>query len=200
MHRSFVQRIKFVVFADELELRAHQVDMHSTGPIKLQRSQQQQLRRLDVSFPRSTQSAVHYKCSRTSTNRTPESEASDQRPPQTSYHFRAISTIFGPVPEDLTKRLQTVSLLEARNQDLLNSLNSLNLQPNVIALIQKSCQDYQKNVITADELIRRLDSWIGYQALHGKTWSREQKRQGPPVEDGCLATRGSNQEGSREGT
>ena len=94
---------------------------------------------------------------------------------------RAITTIFGPVPEDLTKRLQTLSLLEARNQDLLNSLDSLNLQPNVIALIQKSCQDYQRNVITADELIRRLDSWIGYQTLHGKTWSKEQKKQGPPA-------------------
>lgn len=174
------KELKFVVFADELELKAHQVDMHSTGPIRLQRSQQQQLRRLDVSFQRPSDIVSQASVPRSRDGRAADGRVSDQRVPQTTTTSRGISTIFGPVPEDLTKRLQTMSLLEARNQDLLNALNSLNLQPNAIALIQKSCQDYQGSVITADELIRRLDSWIGYQTLHGKTSSKDQKKPAPP--------------------
>lgn len=171
------RELKFVVFADELELRAHQADMHAvigTG-VRLQRSQQQQLRRIDVSFQRPQMS---------SRSIPPQEQAAPQVVAQPAVQKTAntgeaamVETVFGAVSpsSDIARRMQSLSLLGAQNRDFLCSLQDppLSLSPKIVSLVQQACREYEAGHITADELVRRLAAWIGYDNLRAAPTSSE---------------------------
>ena len=149
---------KFIAFATELELKAHVLEVHPIDPSrKIQRSGQTAIRRLDLSFPyqrsSSTRSSEHA--------RTEQATASSR----VSTPENTISTIFGLIPPELIRRLQTVSTLDTRNRELLQRIDQLGLNRDEITT---ACTSYNAGQYGADELVRRLSGLIPYEVLRGQ--------------------------------
>lgn len=146
--------VKFVVFENEIELKAHMAQVHMDK--KLQRSQQRQLQRIDVAFmPTYNNSSNSFSRSR-STNNTQNSatrvalEPLMQTPPQDSSRF------FFPPSGQIQSGSWT--LLEARNEELTNEFSKLHLET---AVIKSLCHDYQSSKLSARDLMARLHHSLG---------------------------------------
>lgn len=150
------RELKFIVFDNELEYKAHQAEVHLSHQ-KLQRSQQRQLQRLNISFSGgNTATAEHASPGKSSTspsNSDPLKLTSDQR------NQIATNLIYGEVTDDLANRLQSLSLYQNRNDEFIESILRASLHFN-----QKQVQDlfevaraYQKNQLSGMEFILKIE-------------------------------------------
>jgi hypothetical protein len=144
------KELKFVVFENELEYKAHQAEVHLSHQ-KMQRSQQRHLQRLNISFgggQEQTQAAV-----------APTPEAlrltSDQR------NQIGLNLVYGQVTDDLANRMQSLSLYQTRNDAFLESLRGpYHLDQSQIQRILDAARAYQRNETSATEFVLKLEKII----------------------------------------
>lgn len=157
------RELKFVVFENELEYKAHQAEVHLAHQ-KLQRSQQRQLQRLNINFGEqgnygnSIGGSNNNNTLGNTTNITssPLKLTNDQR------NQIALNLVYGEVTDDLANRLQSLSLYQNRNDEFIESLRgTFHLNQNQIKSIFEAARAYQKNEISATELILRIEKVLG---------------------------------------
>ena len=148
---ALCKELKFVVFENELEYKAHQAEVHLSHQ-KLQRSQQRQLQRLNISFG-SAETTAHIPSS-SSSSPSPLKLTGDQR------NQIGSSLVFGEVTDDLANRLQSLSLYQNRNDEFLESLRggNLNLSQNQLQVLFKDARSYQNGDCSATELLLKIET------------------------------------------
>lgn len=170
--------LKFVVFDNELEYKAHRAELHLTN-VKMQRSAQKQFRRLDLdySFGGSSASAGSGTQRQGRDGNRRDEERSVQTPPVTTaappppkpdpLPRSVIRHLFyGEAISDLAQRLQSLNMYEQRNLDLAASLqHDYKLAEATVGSIKGFCRQFQKGDLTASELTLKLDAIMGHEKL-----------------------------------
>ena len=153
---------KFVVFENELELKAHMAQVHMDK--KLQRSQQRHLQRLDGAFlpsssaPNQRRPTSNRDVSQPQTANAPTPPHVPQPPPQA---VQDSSKFFFPPAGSI--QTGSWSLLEGRNEELSVEFSKLHLET---ASIKALCREYQASKLTARDLIARLHQSLGTELFH----------------------------------
>ena len=158
--------LKFVVFETEIEYKAHLAEMHmgrdsNTGAGRMQRSAQNQLRRVDPSFVFETVSSA---------NRSAAARPSQPPPPAPIIPPSiAVAPVVG---EDilfngsqdsmsaLLGRLESLTIYEESNREVLRHLQN-QLSNADIAQVRQICSAYQKDQIGIVEMFTRLTRLFG---------------------------------------
>lgn len=171
------RELKFIVFENELEYKAHQAEVHLAHQ-KLQRSQQRQLQRLNINF--GEQGAQYGNISTNSgsphahAHARPQTLTQTQAQAQTSNSKQqlkltndqrnqiATNLVYGEVTDDLANRLQSLSLYQNRNDEFIESLRgTFHLNQNQIKSILEAARAYQKNESSATDLILKIEKVLG---------------------------------------
>lgn len=181
--------LKFIVFADELELKAHLAQVHSdsflSGSSRGQRSTQMQLRRLDISFGGPSSSSTSGNTLDTPNNgRNPRDEKSTrqntsnrnsypknqkagvEKIPLTTDEMPQIDStilLYGKamIPM-LAGRIQSMSLYEQRNREMLRSLSDdYGLSQEQVSTVHGLCLSYQNGRLGALLMVTQLHALLG---------------------------------------
>lgn len=159
------RELKFIVFENELEYKTHQAEVHLSHQ-KLQRSQQRQLQRLNISF--NTPSSPSSNTASSSNHPTMNSGvAAPSQPPSlklTSDQRNQIATnlIYGEVTDDLANRLQSLSLYQNRNDEFIDTIlrRNLHLNQKQIQELFEISREYQQNKLSGTEFILKIEKLI----------------------------------------
>ena len=169
------RELKFVVFETDTELKLHMAQVH-VNTQKMQRSHQQQLHRINVSFQVSSrnQDAPASPSPRSgprAANLAPVGPASQQPAPapapvpqltKSQREQIASNFLFGSLPEDLTSRLQSLSLYQQRNDQFLEAMRTVHhLNADQRAKLQEAAREYQGNELAADRFVLKVESVVG---------------------------------------
>lgn len=154
------KELKFIVFENELEYKAHQVEMHLSHQKQLQRSQQRQLQRLNISFTGPDRAGSDGNRTQGQTNNTsttsPQSQQPGNRLTQIQKDQIGSNLVFGEVTDELSNHLQSLSLYQQRNDTFMDSLRS-HLNPVQVQSILKEARAFQKGEIQGYDIIGRLE-------------------------------------------
>ena len=170
------RELKFVVFENELEYKAHQAEVHLAHQ-KLQRSQQRQLQRLNISFGTGSSSNNSGGGSSESTStvsgnsgnthsHSNNSTSSNANPKLTLTNDQrnqiATNLIYGEVTDDLANRLQSLSLYQNRNDEFIESVlrGSLHFNQKQIQEVFEIAREYQKGKTSGMEFILKIEKLI----------------------------------------
>jgi hypothetical protein len=147
------RELKFVVFENELEYKAHQSEVHLSHQ-KLQRSQQRQLQRLNINFG---ENGVQNSNER-STQGQGQGQGQQLKLTNDQRNQIALNLVYGQVTDDLANRLQSLSLYQNRNDEFVENLRgTFHLNQNQIKSIFETARAYQRNEMTATDLILRVE-------------------------------------------
>ena len=159
-----------MVFATEIEYKAHMAEVH-LAHTKMQRSQQKQLTRIDPSFMVGTSSTASPLNSRRSNgSRTTEPVASSRSepinqppsPPPQAAIVDSSRLFFGDSISALAGQLASLTLYEQRNDEFFNSLRiSESMRDETIRQLQEVCQRFQKGTCSDLEWVRRSFEILG---------------------------------------
>ena len=144
---------KFIVFENEIELKAHSAEVHLDR--KLQRSRLRQLQRIDVPFSQPS-SAKNILARRTEhrgskSQEVPNEEAESPRSQAVEPPPRDNSNFFFPLASSTQQ--QTWELFETRNLELATFLEKLNFSSDDV---KSRCRKFQQNQMVARELTANL--------------------------------------------
>jgi len=175
--------LKFVVFASELEYKAHMGELH-LGHVKMQRAVQKQMTRIDPSFmldsgrcselpgrpgeqrerlaqqrldaPQRTHSpALHHGLSHPQQSQQPSV-------PVNLAPVDASKLFFGAAVADLAGKLASLSLYQQRNEDLSRALSaSEQMSKEAVMQLQTTCRRYQEGRMPVHEWIQRCWDQLG---------------------------------------
>ena len=167
------RELKFVVFENELEYKAHQAEVHLAHQ-KLQRSQQRQLQRLNISFGTGSSSSGgvssestgsgNSNSGNTHSHSTNSTSTSSNKLTLTNDQRNQIATnlIYGEVTDDLANRLQSLSLYQNRNDEFIESVlrGSLHFNQKQIQEVFEIAREYQKGKSSGMEFILKIEKLI----------------------------------------
>ncbi len=147
------KELKFVVFENELEYKAHQAEVHLAHQ-KLQRSQQRQLQRLNISFTGAGSTTAESTISNDPIKQ--PSLTSDQR------NQIGANLIYGQVTDDLANRLQSLSLYQSRNDEFIEILRGTTFHLNQIQIqsIFQAARTFQSDECSATEFILKIEKIV----------------------------------------
>lgn len=186
--------LKFVVFETEMELKMHRAEVHLPTQ-KMQRSMQNQLRRMDPEFSilspdgegsRATRRRPRNPLNQQSTG--PEAAAAATAatasaaagtlplhpppppppPPPGEPIPRAISRhfVYGEGATDLAQRLQSLALYEQRNVQFSESLRTDHqLGEGAIGSLKSLCRQFQRGELSALDTACRIEALVGYERM-----------------------------------
>ena len=159
------KELKFVVFESELEYKRHLAEVHLSHQ-KMQRSQQRQLQRLNVSFGVVGSSQAGSSSNSRSNNHSSansSASASNQAalpPIRLTPDQRtqiASNLVFGQVTDDLASRMQSLSLYQQRNEQFMESLRvSFHLNQKQVQALCKDARSFQRSEIDGMEFVNRV--------------------------------------------
>lgn len=159
--------LKFVVFASELEYKAHMAEVHLSHT-KMQRSVQKQLARIDPSFMVETTRSNRRDDRGNVAAVTAPQPRSSPAPATVPAPIIAAAPIdpaklfFGDAVAVLAGRLASASLYEQRNDDFIHTLQQAEkMSPAAIQQLQALCKRYQEGRIRIHEWTQRLWDQLG---------------------------------------
>lgn len=170
--------LKFVVFETEVEYKTHIAEVHMSN-MKMQRSAQQQFRRIDTGFSygderRRQQGGGRKGPEESSDSRSRREEINTQpkvssTPPSNGEPVpRSVlrHLLYGEAIGDLAQRLQSLTMYEQRNIDFCESLRrDHGISDNDVATMKGHCRQFQRGEISAVDLVLRLDALMGHVKL-----------------------------------
>jgi hypothetical protein len=142
---------KFIVFENEIELKAHLAEVHLDK--KLQRSKQRQLQKINISFSRPSTSSNSPTKERVNqknvSNEVKEAQKQEPAPKDNSNFFFPLSNV---------TQVQTWELFEARSLELSSMIEKSRLS---LDEIRDYCRQFQQNQINSRQLIANLYRLLG---------------------------------------
>ncbi len=162
---AICKELKFVVFESELEYKRHLAEVHLSHQ-KMQRSQQRQLQRLNVSFGIVGSSSQGSTSSRSSANNS--STSAPTAPPTSQIRLTsdqrtqiASNLVFGQVTDDLASRMQSLSLYQQCNEQFMDSLRgTYHLTQVQVQTLCKDARCFQHSEIGGIEFINRVKTIV----------------------------------------
>lgn len=163
--------MKFVVFATEIEYKAHMAEVH-LAHTKMQRSVQKSMTRIDASFMYDTVAQPQPSSSRSSnqprtplapvqTERAPPATASPKPPSTPVVSVDTSKLFFGDSIGVLAGKLASLSLYQGRNDELMKTLQGEHLTGQAIAQLQGHCRRFQEGGLPAADLVSRVFNQLG---------------------------------------
>jgi hypothetical protein len=160
--------MKFVVFATEIEYKAHMAEVH-LAHTKMQRSVQKSMTRIDASFMYDT--VAQPSTGRSNQPRTllasvtseppPAPAAASPKPPQSVAPVDTSKLFFGDSIGLLAGKLASLTLYQGRNDDLMRALQGEHLTAQAIAQLQGHCRRFQEGGLPAPDLVGRVFNQLG---------------------------------------
>lgn len=164
-HERVCLDLKFVVFETEIEYKAHLAEMHmgGGGGGRMQRSAQNQLRRIDSSFVFETVGASRSNVARGPISVAATATLSQPQPPRPTPPPASVvvskDLLFNGGPESmgaLLGRLESLSLYEENNREVIAHLrNQAGLSEAQVTKVRQVCSEYQRDRIGIVEMFTR---------------------------------------------
>ena len=155
---SLCRELKFVVFENEFEYKAHQAEVHLSHQ-KLQRSQQRQLQRLNISFGSGNGNGETFTTSGSTASPPTNPSASPLKLTSDQRNQIATNLIYGEVTDDLANRLQSLSLYQNRNDEFIESVlrATLHFNQKQVQDLFEAAREFQGNKLSGTEFILRIE-------------------------------------------